>query len=167
MNNSNIGMGGYFKYEHIRNGEVIDTWASKNIVVDQGLVYALNSAVSNVAQVSNWYLALYKNNYTPIATDTAADIGGAGKGDEATVEYDEGTRGAYAPTTTNAKVVINTPVAFTFNTAVDIYGGFMISESAKGGVTGTLLAASKFPSVKQMGISDILNVTYELTIADL
>ena len=29
---------GYFNYEHVRDGKVIDSWQEPNLVVDEGLV---------------------------------------------------------------------------------------------------------------------------------
>ena len=165
--NSTLGVDGTFKYEHIRNGKVIDSWKEPNIVVDQGLIYMLNTGIGNVSQNSNWYIGLFQNNYTPLASDTAAIFPGAGAGNEATIEYDEATRPVFTPVATNAKVITNTSAAYTFNAATSIYGAFMISDSTKGGVSGTLLSASKFGAVRQMQALDVLNVTYELTIADV
>jgi len=159
-------LGGRYFYEHLRNGEVIDRWEEPNIVVDEGLIYILNTAIGNVTQIPTFYLGLFKNNYTPIAGDTAAAFGGVGVANEANAEYDEATRPVFTPTATNAKVIANAATTFTFNTAVDIYGGFLISDAAKGGTLGTLVSASKFAAVRQMQILDELNVGYTLTIAD-
>jgi len=150
------------------NGE--DESASGNIVVDEGLNYILDAAVSNEGAEANWYIAIYSNNYTPIAADVAATIAGAGKSDEITTQIDEATRPAFIlpAGATAGKLVENTasPAVFTANTSVNAYGAFLISDNTKGGGLGTLLAASKFAAVRAMVNTDVLNVTYQLQIAD-
>lgn len=162
-----LAVGGVYKYEHIREGKVIDSWTQGNIVVDEGLIYILNTAVGNVSQQASWYIGLFKNNYTPLAADAAATFASAPVANEATTEYSEGTRPVFTPLVTNAKVISNTATAYTFTAAVDIYGGFLISDGTKGGTSGTLLSASKFASVRPMQIADTLNVGYELSIQDI
>ena len=53
-----------------------------------------------------------------------------------------------------------------FRSTVSAYGAFMASINTLGGTTGTLLAASKFASVRNLLATDVLNITYTLTIAD-
>lgn len=165
----NLEIGGIFTYEHVRDGEVIDTWNEPNIVVDQGLNYILGAGMAGTSPLTTWYIGIFKNNYTPLSTDTAALFPGAGVGGESTTEYTETVRPTWTTTGVSAKVITNTasPAVFTFNTPVSIYGGFLISSSVKGGTTGTLAAASKFTSVRAMLAADVLNVTYNLTISSI
>lgn len=159
---------GYFTVEHVRNGEVIDTFRSDNIVVDQGLEYILDAALSGATQNTNHYLGIYKNNYTPVAGDTAATFAGIGVANEANAEIDNVTRPQWVEAGVASKSITNSasPAAFTANTTVSIYGAFLISNNTLGGLTGTLIAASKFPAVRNMVNTDILNITYTLDIAD-
>jgi hypothetical protein len=167
--NQELKIGGIFTYEHIRNGEVIDTWTEPNIVVDEGLDYALSTAFAGGSALTNWYIGVFKNNYTPQSTDVIATFPGVGVAGESTTDYNETTR----PVWTNAGVVTKTitntasPAVFTFNSTVSIYGGFLASSSVKGGLTGKLAAASKFSSVRSMLSADVLNVTYNLTISSV
>ena len=71
MNEKNLKIGGVFTYSHIRDGKIIDTWEEPNIVVNEGLDYTLDSAFSAGTPITAWYLGLFKNNYTPQATDVA------------------------------------------------------------------------------------------------
>lgn len=156
---------GYFTYEHIRNGEVIDTWQEPNLVVDEGINYALDAAFSGGTPITTWYIGLFKNNYTPVAGNVAASFPNEGVANEANTEYDEATRPAWTEAGVTAKVISNTasPAVFTFNTAVTIYGAFLVSTNTKGGTSGTLAAASKFTASRAMLNADVLNVTYTLT----
>lgn len=155
---------GYFSYEHVRDGEVIDTWQEPNLVVDEGLNYALDVAFSGGSASTNWYIGIFKNNYTPLAANVAATFPGAGVANEATTEYSEATRPAWTEAGVSAKTITNSasPAVFTFTGTVSIYGAFLVSTNTKGGTTGILAAASKFASVRNMLSTDKLNVTYTL-----
>jgi len=163
--NTKMRVAGYFNYEHIRDGKVIDSWQEPNLVVDEGLNYALDASFSGGTPITTWYVGVYKNNYTPIAGNVASTFAGAGIANEATTEYDEATRPGWTEAGVSAKTITNSasPAVFTFNTGVTVYGAFLISANTKGGLTGTLAAASKFTSSRAMLAADVLNVTYTLT----
>jgi len=162
-------IGGIFTYEHIRDGKVIDTWKEPNIVVNEGLNYILDAAFSAGSPLTSWYIALFKNNYTPIAANVAATFFGAGVANEATTEYSEATRVAWVEAGPSSQVISNSasPAVFTFASAISIYGAALVSSSAKAATSGKLAAASKFASVRVMQIADVLNVTYTLTITSV
>jgi len=161
---SKIEIGGYFTTDV--NGE--DVQKHKNIVVDEGLIYVINTSLAAVAQQASWFVGIFQNNYTPVPADTAALFPGAGVANEINAEYTEGTRPAYTPNVTNLTNVSNSsvPATFTINAAVSAYGAFLVSDSVKTGTTGVLCAASKFTAVRNLVNADVLNVSYQLTIAD-
>jgi hypothetical protein len=165
MNLLKMKVGGYFTYEHIRDGKVIDTWQEPNLVVDEGLNYALDAAFSGGSPITSWYVGIYKNNYSPIAANVAATFPGAGVANEATTEYSESTRPAWTEAGVSSKTITNSasPAVFTFASGVTIYGAFLVSSNVKGGTSGKLGAASKFVTSRVMLTADVLNVTYTLT----
>lgn len=165
---SAVKAGGFFVVEHVRNGEVIDTQISENIVVDEGLTHILDVALSGGSQDTTWFVGIFKNNYTPVAGNVASTFADAGVAGEATTEIDETTRPAWTEAGVTSKTITNSasPATFTANTTVSIYGAFLISDNTLGGTTGTLMAASKFSSVRNLLSTDVLNITYTLTIAD-
>ena len=167
MNEQIFKVGGVFTFEQVRDGKVVDTWTQDNIVVDEGLNYLLNSSLVAATPITTQYLGVFKNNYTPLAANVASTFTGSGVANEATTEYSESTRPVWNRVTATAKVVTNTasPATFTFASGVTLYGAFLVSTNTKGGTTGTLIAASKFSSARVMLISDVLNVTYSLTIS--
>ena len=158
-------IGGYFTFEHIRDGQVIDRWYDSNIVVDEGLNYILDAALSGATAHTTHYLGLFKNNYTPISSNVMATFPGAGVALEANSEYNEATRRTWNEAGVSAKTITNSasPATFTFNTTVTIYGAFLSSDSTKAGTTGTLVSAAKFSSARSMLANDVLNVTYTIT----
>lgn len=150
------------------NDDEEDKQYSGNIVVNEGLNHILDVTFSNGSQESSWYVGIYKNNYTPLAGDTASVFAGAGKGNEITTEVDETTRQAYTEPGPSGQAITNvaSPATFTANQAVTAYGAFLISNNTMGGLTGVLAAASLFSAQRDLVNTDVLNVTYELQIAD-
>lgn len=163
-----LRVGGVFKVEHIRNGAVIGTEVSDNIVVNEGLNHILDVALSAAAQNSVFYVGIYSNNYTPQATDVMATFAGVGVADEISTEVDETVRQTWVDAGAAAQVISNTasPAVFTANTTVSAYGAFLSSDNVMGGTSGVLVAASKFAAVRNLLTTDTLNVTYTLNIAD-
>lgn len=154
-----LKVGGYFTYEHIRDGKVIDTWKEKNIVVNQGLNYILDAALSGGTVNTTHYVGLFSNNYTPIASTLITNL------TEVNAKYDELTRPTWTEAGASSQSISNSasPAAFTFNASETVYGAFLISNNTKGGTTGTLIAASKFASARSVIAADVLNVTYTLS----
>ena len=167
METAKYKVGGVFTFSQIRDGEVIDTWVSENIVVNQGLNYILDSALSAGSVITSWYIGLFKNNYTPLATDVASTFTGVGVANESTADYSEATRPLWSEAGPASQSITNsaTPASFTCvaGSPVTIYGAFLTSSSTKGSTTGTLLAASKFASAKTLSASDVLVVSYTIS----
>ena len=162
-----LTLAGVYTFEHIRDGKVIDAWEDNNIVVDEGLNYILDAALSGGSPLTTWYVGLFKNNYTPVYNNVASTFAGAGVANEVTTEYTEATRPVWVEAGAAAKTITNSasPAVFTFGTGVTVYGSFLISNATKGGTTGTLASASKFGTARVMLAADKLNVTYSLTVS--
>ena len=161
MNEQKFKVGGVFSFSHIRDGKVIDTWEQPNIVVDAGLNYILDAALSGATTSTTHYIGLFSNNYTPIATTAITDL------TEVTTKYNETVRptwnegGAVSKTISNSASV----ATFTFNLPENIYGAFLTNINTKGSTAGRLIAASRFASVRSMLALDVLQVTYSLSIS--
>jgi len=155
---------GKFYLEHYRDGKLISTSVAENIVVDEGLQEFL--AVTLMAAPQNtagFFIGMFKGNYTPVAGDNAANI--AANSTEST-EYASATRMAWTPNAAiqnNAISNSDNPAIFVANATVDWYGAFLISDATKGGTAGKLIAAAKFPVVRNMLDTDTLHVTYQIT----
>lgn len=157
-----LHLGGVFHVEHYRDGVLIDSWDSKNVVTDEGINHALNVIFAGATPVTTWYIGLFVNNYTPVSGDTAA--GFPATAGEATTQYSEGARQAYVEATSTSKSITNSANKATFTAASDftVYGAFLSSISTKGGTSGVLMAASKFPTAKPLEAGDQLLVTYTI-----
>lgn len=163
--NTDLKLGGIFSFEHIRDGKVIDSWEEPNLVVDEGLTYALGNAFDGTTpSMTAWYVAIFTGNATPLNTWTAATVSALST--ETTSQYSEATRPAWVEAGVVSKTIGNSasPASFTFQVATtDVHGAFLVSANAKGGTTGILAAASKFTSMRTLLDTDVLNVTYTLT----
>lgn len=165
MPRQKLMIGGVFGHNVIRDGSDLGWQHDSNIVVNEGLNHILDVVYHNATQVPTWYIGIFKGNYTPVATDTAANI--ATNSTEAT-EYTEATREEYIEAAASAQSITNsaTVAEFTINATVTIYGAFLVSTSTKGGTTGVLSSASRFAAARSLVASDILQVTYTLSAAD-
>jgi len=156
-------VGGVFTYEHVRDGKVIDTWHSHNIIVNQGLNHILDVVLHGTAATNPWYIGVFEGNYTPLATDTAATIVAAAT--ECTA-YTEGVRQTYVEAAASSQVTTNSAskATFTFNATKTIYGAFLSSVSTISSTSGVLLAADKAATAKSVTSGDQILVTYALTL---
>jgi hypothetical protein len=141
-----------------------------NLVVNVGLQYMAGSALTSTAQITTWYLGLYGAgaSNTPAAGDTMSSHAGWTE----VTAYSESTRPTAtfaAATNANPSVVTNTAskAVFTMNGTTTVGGAFLISNSTKGGTTGTLFSAADFqsPGDRSVVSGDILNVTYTFSLS--
>lgn len=160
---SKVLIGGVFTNELIRDGESLGEESSSNLVVNEGLDHVLNTVLHGDAQVTTWYIGLFKGNYTPVAGLTAATVTAASTESE---DYTQATRVAYNEAASTAQSTTNSAnkAQFDINATVTMYGAFLASASGKSATTGTLLAASKFTASRAVISGDQLLVTYTLNI---
>lgn len=137
----------------------------ENIVVNAGLDYALDAALSGGSPITSWYIGLLSSSPTVAAGDTMASHGGWTE----VQAYDESTREAWTDGGVSARSVDNSgsPAEFTISTdSTDVGGAFLTSVSTKGGTTGTLYAAGAFTAGnKSLDDGDTLTVTATFTNA--
>jgi hypothetical protein len=155
-------IGGKFIGTLIRNGKVIDEFEDCNLVVNEGLNSINDIYFHATAQITQWYLGVFEANYTPVSTVTAATIASAST--ECTA-YASSTRPTYDEAASASQVTTNAAsrASFVFNASKTIYGGFLVSNSVKGGTSGTLFAAAAFSASKGVVSGDELLLTYAFT----
>ena len=160
-----VRIGGVFEHEVIRDGESLGVYRDHNIVVNQGLNSLLGIMFNGGTQITAWYVGIFEGNYTPVATDTAANI--TANATECTA-YDEATRVAYDEAAASGQAITNSAskATFTMNATKTVYGAFLASASAKSATTGTLFSASKFSAARAVVDNDQLLLTYTLSASD-
>lgn len=154
---------GVFDVEHRRKGDLIARVAGSNIIPTEGLNHILNTILHGGTQVTTWYVALFEGNVTPGASLTAATY--TATTTECTA-YDETTRVEYAEGAASGGVLDNASnrAIFTMNATKTVYGGALLSASAKSSTSGTLLAAARFSTSRSVVDDDELSVRYTLTL---
>lgn len=139
-----------------RDGSIIHLPPTKNIVVDVGIQHLFDSGVIG----TTWYVGLMGND-TPVAGTVISDLAG-----NEVIAYTETVRQTWTKVRT-AQTVDNTAAVATFSinvNATSVFGAFVVSNSTKGGSTGTLLAAALFTGgAKSLDNGDLLSITYSIT----
>lgn len=162
--------GGVFTVEcRDKDGNIKWTAQSPNLVVNVGLQDMNTKYFSGSAYTAAWYIGLYgaaaSNN--PAAGDTAASHAGWTE----VTAYSQATRPACTfgtATTADPSVISNSasPATYSINATTTVGGAFLISNSTKGGTTGTLFSAADFqsPGDRSVVSGDTLSVTYQFSL---
>ena len=160
-----VMLGGVFEVDHIRDGKSLGITRDHNIVVNEGLNSILSVVFNAGTQITAWYVGIFEGNYTPVATDTAANI--TANSTECTA-YTESTRVAWVEAAPSGQSITNSAskATFTCNASKTVYGAFLASASAKSATTGTLMAASKFSASRAVVNLDSLLISYSFAASD-
>lgn len=142
--------------------EFIGASAGHNIIPTEGRNSILDVYLDAATQITAWYLAIFEANYTPVAGLTAASF--TADATESTA-YDEATREAITWGEPSSGSLDNTAThcEFTMNATKTIYGGAVLSASAKSATTGVICSASQFSAARSVIDNDILRV--DVTVA--
>jgi len=158
-----------WEWELWRRKTNINQWKDGNIVTDEGLNHLLNVYFSGEDPITSWYLAVFEDDYTPLATDTYA-VPGYTECDTLSEYSRPGWQenGALSKSITN----ISNKAGFTFALNKTIYGGAMVGggEAADNIADklgqGVLFCASKFSAGSQLiKAGDVIKVTVTITAA--
>ncbi len=154
---------GVFDVDHRRAGGLLARTAGSNVIPTEGLNHILSVTLAGGSQVLTWYMGLFEGNVTPASSLTAATF--TSTTTECTA-YDETTRVAYQEGTAAGGVIDNASnrAIFTMNATKTVYGGALLSASAKSSTTGSLLAAARFATPRNVVDDDELSCRYTLTL---
>lgn len=148
-----------------KHGNVKWTDVIENLVTNAGLDHLLDATLSGATQITAWYVGLTAGAPTAAAADTSASHAGWTE----VTAYDEATREAWTDGGVSSRSVSNSASAaqFTISTnGTTVGGAFLISNSTKGGSTGTLYAVGAFSAGdKSLDDGDTLDVTATFTSA--
>lgn len=159
-----------WEWEHYRDGKLIDQWTDTNLITNEGLDEILDVMFSSATQITSWYVAIFEDDYTPIAGNTYATPGYTESS-----AYSEGTRPAWSEGGVSSQSITNSAskATFTINATKTIYGASLVgggtAASTKGDTAGggTLYASSKFGVAKAVESSDVLKVTITINSSDV
>jgi len=165
MKREQIKLGGVFRVQHIRNGEVIGEQEFPNGITDVGLNKILDDMFDGGSAASPsalWYCGLIDDaGFTALA---AADTMGSHADWSELTDYTEANRVAWGVGAASSRSVTNgTTMDFSINATVDVNGIFIVDQNTKGGTTGTLWATASFSSAVSATNGDTLKVTYTVS----
>lgn len=143
--------------------------ACDNRIVDEGIAHILNVALGSKAKPSAYYLALFNGAAAVDANWTAANFPSvAGELVSMTDGYTSATRPQWMPTDTNTNSIDNMTNVATITIAttsqLTITGVALLTSSNKGGTTGTLISAFRYPSPRVLQNGDKMEVGYRASL---
>lgn len=137
-----------------------------NVVTNEGRDDVLDKYFKGSAYTATWFVGLIDNlSFTAVAAgDTAAQINGTNGWLELS-EYSEAVRQTAVFGTVASQSVDNSAskASFSMNATKTVEGAFVVTTSAKDGITGVLYSASSFAAARAVASGDTLNVTVTLT----
>jgi len=136
-------------------------WADTidNLITTTGKNDLWDKYLAGSTYTAAWFLGLIDNaGYSAIAAgDTAASHAGWAE----STAYSNANRPAQSWGAASAGAKASTATTFNVNATATIKGGFLISNSTKGGTTGVLFSAGLFTGGdRAVANGDTLNVTY-------
>ena len=151
------------EYEDYINGDGVG--CAINLITDQGIAYLLNASLTGGTASTNWYISLYRGNYTPVASVTAATYPAAANEAVGSTEgYTEANRPQWQPGAVTSGYLDNSasPATVTIATAstLTLYGAALHSVNGKGATTGILHSVVRYPSPRQLTAGDQYGVVY-------
>lgn len=155
------------EYFYDTNGENCET--APNLLSTQALNYLLEAGTRGGVAHTQWYLALFSGAITPTAgmtadnfTTTATEITSASEG------YSEPTRRPWAGAAASVGASDNlaSRAAFTIVSASEltIRGAALLSDQTKGGASGILLSAARFPNARTESQGNVFNLGYRVRL---
>lgn len=160
-----VARGEYF--DRINGGE----WhTTGNLVVNEGLTHLLNVALGSTAKPAGYYLALFSGATAPAANWTAANFASVASEIVSMTEgYTNATRPSWTPANTLTNSIDNfaSVASLTIATAatLNVTGAAMLTNSVRGGTTGTLISASKYAAARTFQNGDVYEVGYRLSFS--
>ena len=145
------------------DGNVKWTEEGLNLVTTEGLNTLLGRTFDAPGADANWFVGL-KATGAPAAGDTMASHATWSE----ITDYDEATRPAYTLNASPSAGAISnssSKASFAINATVSIFGGFLTSNSTKGGTTGLLFNAKNFAAQKDASSGDTLEVQVDISVA--
>ena len=152
-------------FDRVNGGE----WQrNENLVVNEGIAHILNVALGAKAKTAKYYLALFSGSTAPAPTWTAANFAAvASEIVSGTEGYTNATRPEWVPVDTNANSIDNMAAAAQLTIATSgtltVTGAALLTNSTKGGTTGTLVSASKYAVARTFQNGDVYEIGYRLS----
>jgi hypothetical protein len=154
-------------YWEIVNGKLVNVF--HNALPTEGLNNCLNTWLGATAKPAAWYLGLYATAINPAAGWTAANVvATAGEITSAVEGYTQATRPVFTPNAAAAGVCdsVGSEAQYTIATATELLveGCFLISDNVRGGTTGKLGSAARYPLTRHLQNADDYRLGFRVTL---
>lgn len=156
---------GFFDVEcYNPDGSLAWTERVENGATTVGLNHILATEFAGGTQATTWYLGLI--SHTGFSAVAAADTMASHGGWTEHQDYNEATRPAWTPgSVSGGSITSSSTTNFTNTTANNqVDGVFLVSESTKGGSSGTLWATGLFASTRTLAAGQVLKINYTTTL---
>lgn len=162
-----VGVKGEY-FDRINDGEWMQT---QNLITKEGLVDVLNTYfINSKAKQAGFYLALFSGATAPAANWTAANFATvANEITSLTEGYTSATRPQFNPTSATDQTYIdnlaNTArLTIATSSQLNVTGTALLTNSARGGVTGVLISATKYAAPRTFQNGDTYDVGYRFAL---
>lgn len=152
--------------DRVNGGEATFT---KNLIPKEALIHVLNVAIGSKAKPAGSYLALFNGATAPADNWTAANFAAtAGEIVSLTEGYTNATRPQFIPSdSTDQKYIDNfsnvASVTIATTSQVNVTGVALLTNNQRGGATGVLLSATKYPAARVFQNGDVFEIGYRIT----
>lgn len=140
-----------------KDGNLLDVETKHNRMPKEILDYTISAAYKQGPQFSQWFVGLFKGNYTPTGDEKMATLPGMAQ------EF-TGYDGALRPAAVFGNVVdgridnLTSPIELTFTQDEEVLGGFVTNGSGKGSTSGLCASVVRFSSPKRPGVGGVLRI---------
>lgn len=159
-----MGLAGKFGVDHYRDGQKIGRYDIPNDITNQGKNSLFEVYFHDGTQIaaSSWFIGLISlASYSALA---AGDTMASHAGWTEFTGYSQATRVAWGPGAAASQSITNaSPATFDINATGTVKGIFVVSNSTKGGTTGTLWSTALFSADIPVASADQLRVTYTVS----
>lgn len=155
-----------FRYDleiyDVATGEVRSRETRFNRIPQAGIDFLIQAPFGDIASIPSFYCGLFRNNVVPTSGLVAADI-------PTTLgeftEYSETTRPEWVKVYNGVGSYDNLASKAVFTPTADrnVYGAFLVSNSAKGSNTGLLLSVVRFTTMKSLSTGEAARLAVSLT----
>lgn len=152
--------------DRVNGGEPTFT---KNLIPKEALVHVLNVAIGSKAKPAGSYLALFSGAAAPADNWTAANFAATANEIVSLTEgYTNATRPEFIPTNAeNDKFIDNfsnvARVTIATTSQLNVTGVALLTNNQRGGTTGVLLSATKYPATRVFQNGDVFDIGYRIT----
>ena len=131
----------------------------------EGLKF-LQDLKNGLVSPTAFYIGLFGGNYTPSLTDVGATFAALAS---ETMTYSEAYRQQWLPAASVSGESTNTANKAVFTCNADnthVWGAFVMTEHTKGGATGKLILAKRFPAMRTYNNLSVIHLTVEELLAN-